>query len=198
MNVTTYGLDLAKRVFQVHLVEPETGEVKRRALARAEVAAFFARPQTPGDDMVPGRFYKPWLEFRAQVIRAFVGEIARAVRDIKTGLCLGTYVGSWYPNYYEVGVNWGKLTEGILLTRHMSGSTENLDKEVGMFKGILALIAEAPVLIVANAADAKRLVPDSRLSLSAVRGQLTYLPADPRRRLDIVVSGTGYVAPLAD
>jgi transposase len=47
MNVTTYGLDLAKRVFQVHWVEPATGEVKRKALARAEVSAFFARRE-PG------------------------------------------------------------------------------------------------------------------------------------------------------
>jgi transposase len=47
MNVTTYGLDLAKQVFQVHWVEPETGEVKRKALARAEVSAFFAR-RLPG------------------------------------------------------------------------------------------------------------------------------------------------------
>ena len=47
MNVTTYGLDLAKRVFQVHWVEPDTGELKRKALARAEVAAFFAR-RAPG------------------------------------------------------------------------------------------------------------------------------------------------------
>lgn len=47
MNVTTYGLDLAKRVFQVHWVEPDTGELKRKALARAEVAAFFAR-RPPG------------------------------------------------------------------------------------------------------------------------------------------------------
>jgi len=43
MNVTTYGLDLAKRVFQVHWVEPDTGELKRKALTRGEVAAFFAR-----------------------------------------------------------------------------------------------------------------------------------------------------------
>jgi transposase len=42
MNVTTYGLDLAKRVFQVHWVEPQTGEVKRKALVRADVGAFFA------------------------------------------------------------------------------------------------------------------------------------------------------------
>jgi transposase len=47
MNVTTYGLDLAKRVFLVHWVEPQTGEVKRKALARAEVSAFFAL-RTPG------------------------------------------------------------------------------------------------------------------------------------------------------
>lgn len=47
MNVTTYGLDLAKRVFQVHWVEPDTGELKRKALLRAEVAAFFAR-RAPG------------------------------------------------------------------------------------------------------------------------------------------------------
>jgi transposase len=47
MNVTMYGLDLAKRVFQVHWVEPETGEVRRKALARADVSAFFARRQ-PG------------------------------------------------------------------------------------------------------------------------------------------------------
>ena len=43
MKVTTYGLDLAKRVFQVHWVEPDTGELKRKALARADVADFFAR-----------------------------------------------------------------------------------------------------------------------------------------------------------
>jgi transposase len=47
MNVTTYGLDLAKRVFHVHWVEPETGEVKRKALARPDVSAFFAR-RLPG------------------------------------------------------------------------------------------------------------------------------------------------------
>lgn len=47
MKVTTYGLDLAKRVFQVHWVEPDTGELKRKTLARAEVPAFFAR-RIPG------------------------------------------------------------------------------------------------------------------------------------------------------
>lgn len=43
MNITMYGLDLAKRVFQVHWVEPDTGQIKRKVLARSEVAGFFAR-----------------------------------------------------------------------------------------------------------------------------------------------------------
>jgi transposase len=42
MNITTYGLDLAKKSFQVHWVEPDTGEIRRKALLRAEVSAFFA------------------------------------------------------------------------------------------------------------------------------------------------------------
>ena len=57
------------------------------------------------------------------------------------------------------------------------------------------VIAEAPVLIVANAADAKRLVPQARLTLSSVRGQVTYIPPSPGRHLDVIVSGTGYIAP---
>lgn len=42
MKVTTFGLDLAKRVLQVHWVDMETGEICRRQLKRSEVAEFFA------------------------------------------------------------------------------------------------------------------------------------------------------------
>ena len=43
MNATTFGLDLAKRVMQVHWVETETGEICRRQLKRGQVFEFFAR-----------------------------------------------------------------------------------------------------------------------------------------------------------
>jgi tRNA 5-methylaminomethyl-2-thiouridine biosynthesis bifunctional protein len=56
-------------------------------------------------------------------------------------------------------------------------------------------IAEAPLVVLANASDAARLAPSARLRVSRVRGQVTYLPTDPARVLDIVVSGSGYVAP---
>jgi len=42
MKVTVFGLDLAKRVFQLHWVDMETGEIGRRQLKRAQVAEFFA------------------------------------------------------------------------------------------------------------------------------------------------------------
>ncbi|MEP7067774.1 MAG: bifunctional tRNA (5-methylaminomethyl-2-thiouridine)(34)-methyltransferase MnmD/FAD-dependent 5-carboxymethylaminomethyl-2-thiouridine(34) oxidoreductase MnmC [Usitatibacter sp.] len=60
------------------------------------------------------------------------------------------------------------------------------------------VIAEAPVLVLANASDAKRLLPEARLSLSAVRGQVTYLPPSPKRTLERIVSGSGYVAPVPE
>ncbi len=42
MKVTTFGLDLAKLVFQLHWVDAETGEVCRRRLRREQLLPFFA------------------------------------------------------------------------------------------------------------------------------------------------------------
>jgi transposase len=47
MHVTTYGLDLAKQVFQVHWVDADSGEVNRKTLRRGQVSSFFAR-RVPG------------------------------------------------------------------------------------------------------------------------------------------------------
>ena len=37
MNATTYGLDVAKRVFQMYWVEFETGEIVNRRFGRDEL-----------------------------------------------------------------------------------------------------------------------------------------------------------------
>ena len=47
MNCTVFGLDLAKRVFQLHWVDMETGEICRRQLKRQQVAEFFVN-RNPG------------------------------------------------------------------------------------------------------------------------------------------------------
>lgn len=46
MNVTTYGLDIAKNVMQLHWLDTDTGEIHRRKLTRAKLAEFFAQRQS--------------------------------------------------------------------------------------------------------------------------------------------------------
>ena len=43
MNCTVFGLDLAKRVFQLHWLEMETGEICRLQIKRQKVAEFFGK-----------------------------------------------------------------------------------------------------------------------------------------------------------
>lgn len=64
-------------------------------------------PLDPGGGIIPGPLYSQWIRFRAQVIRDFAADVVRTVHSIKPGLPVGTYVGSWYPAYFPVGVNWG-------------------------------------------------------------------------------------------
>jgi transposase len=47
MNATTtYGVDTAKNVMQIHWVEQVTGEIKRKKISRAKFSEFFAQLQT--------------------------------------------------------------------------------------------------------------------------------------------------------
>ncbi|PWB67513.1 MAG: bifunctional tRNA (5-methylaminomethyl-2-thiouridine)(34)-methyltransferase MnmD/FAD-dependent 5-carboxymethylaminomethyl-2-thiouridine(34) oxidoreductase MnmC [Betaproteobacteria bacterium] len=113
--------------------------------------------------------------------------------------------GWWMPS--AAWVSPGSLAVALLaragpgVRRHIGRRVERLEREGGDWRALAgdgSVIAEAPTLVVANAFDAKRLLPDVRLPLSRVRGQVTFLPASPSRVLDIVVSGSGYVAPLPD
>lgn len=42
MNSMAVGVDIAKHVFQVHYVEPETGEIVNRPIKRAQFLEYFA------------------------------------------------------------------------------------------------------------------------------------------------------------
>lgn len=61
----------------------------------------------PGAGIKRGKLFKPWLEFRARVIREFVKEATEAIRAVRPTIQFGSYVGSWFSEYYGVGVNWG-------------------------------------------------------------------------------------------
>lgn len=61
----------------------------------------------PGNPVRRGKLFKPWLEFRARIIRDFMAEATDAVRAVKPSMQFGAYVGSWFSEYFGVGVNWG-------------------------------------------------------------------------------------------
>jgi len=42
-NLPVIGLDLAKSVFQLHIVDADTGEIQRRQIKRARLTEFFAK-----------------------------------------------------------------------------------------------------------------------------------------------------------
>ena len=45
LKLPVIGLDLAKSVFQLHIVDVESGEIQRRQIKRAKLAEFFAKCQ---------------------------------------------------------------------------------------------------------------------------------------------------------
>lgn len=137
----------------------------------------------------PGDF----LEF---VDGARASELAR--RRVRGG-------GWWFPSGAIVSPSSLGIASaaraGERVRRRTGAHVQRLEREGNAWRALDRddrVLAEAPLLVLANAADAARLLPDARLRLSRVRGQLTYLPAAPGRTLDIVVSGSGYVAPRLD
>ena len=67
----------------------------------------FVISDVPWLPVVPGAYYKEWLEWRAWQIRNFADAAAGLVRTTKPEVKVAVYVGSWYESYYDVGVNWG-------------------------------------------------------------------------------------------
>lgn len=80
-------------------------------------------------------------------------------------------------------------------------SVARIEQSAGQWQALAddgSLLAAAPTLILANAADAKRLAGTPWLPLRPARGQTTLLPAAATPPLDIVVTRQGYVTPVVD
>jgi tRNA 5-methylaminomethyl-2-thiouridine biosynthesis bifunctional protein len=74
----------------------------------------------------------------------------------------------------------------------------SLQREEGEWQalGKDGVLARAPVLVLANAADARAFIQTADLPLKRIRGQISCLPAtDASRELRTVVCADGYVAP---
>ena len=86
----------------------------------------------PGEPVRRGPYFRQWLEFRARVIRDFVREAADRVRAVRPSIQVAAYVGSWFTEYYGVGVNWGSekypvRTSWATPTYNEAGYAELLD-----------------------------------------------------------------------
>lgn len=136
----------------------------------------------------------------------YPGELLEFVDAARAQAIAGRAVrgaGWWFPGGAVVSpVSFGVASfarAGERVRRHPPARVERLVREGATWRAVDAddhPIAEAPVVVLANAVDAQRLLPEARLRLARVRGQLTYLPPSPERALEVVVSGSGYVAPL--
>jgi tRNA 5-methylaminomethyl-2-thiouridine biosynthesis bifunctional protein len=66
--------------------------------------------------------------------------------------------------------------------------------ELWRIEGARGALAEAPHVVLANAMQANALLPGASLPLTTVRGQVSFAP--PGRKLEVPVSGDGFVAPM--
>jgi hypothetical protein len=75
--------------------------------------------------IVEGKYFKNWLEWRASVIKSFFARMRQAVKKTKPKASFESYVGSWYPIYgNDVGVNWASEKYKV----PYSWATENYGK----------------------------------------------------------------------
>ena len=79
-----------------------------------------------------GPLFPKWTEFRANNIKKFVQKAKNVVKTKNSDLIFTIYVGSWYPLYYNEGVNWGSETyhpslEWASDTYHTAGYAEEFD-----------------------------------------------------------------------
>ncbi len=68
----------------------------------------FSINPVPGGDVIPGKLYKDWLEWRAFNIQQFLADVEAARRAARPQAKVAAYVGSWYWSYYNEGVNWAR------------------------------------------------------------------------------------------
>ena len=89
---------------------------------------------------------------------------------------------------------------GDLLTTRFGTEVARIDRENGAwiaFDATGRALAQAPVVILANAGDAQRLAGLHGLPTRGVRGQLTLLDSSPLDGLRLPIVGDGYAVPLS-
>ncbi len=130
-----------------------------------------------------------------------------ATRDTASALAgRAVAIGGWW--FPRAGWVQPAAIVALQLTASSSRVTLHTDTEVAAVECVGghwrvldaadAIIAEAPVIVIASGGDATHLVDLGVGSLRCVRGQQSYLPAPPFVAPRVVVGGDGYVLPAHD
>ena len=112
--------------------------------------------------------------------------------------------GWWFPQAGCVAPRAlvrAQLAGASRIGAHFAREVAALESADGLWRArdsLGASIAEAPVVVLANAHDALRLADPGTNAIRVVRGQQTYLPSPPFRAPKVVVGGDGYVLPDID
>ncbi len=136
--------------------------------------------------------------------RDFAHYVTRAAADAIAGRAVAVG-GWWFPRA-------GWAAPGAIVHRQLAAIGRHLKLHLGREVTALehvdagwqamdatgAIVAEAPVVVLANAGAATRLADPGVDSLRSVRGQQTYLAAPPFEAPRVVVGGDGYVLPACD
>ncbi len=84
MKLTPVGIDIAKKVFQVHYVESETGEIVNKPIKRAKFLEYFAnrRPCLIGMESCSGaQHWARELSRLGHQVRLLSGEYVKAFKE---------------------------------------------------------------------------------------------------------------------
>ncbi len=107
--------------------------------------------------------------------------------------------GAWVQPPAACRANVARRSERI--RTHFRTEIARIERAAGLwhaYDDADRLIAAAPVLVLANAADAGRFAPAAHLPLRAARGQVSHLPAAAGSPPGVVVCRLGYVTPAVD
>ena len=123
------------------------------------------------------------------------GDAARLAGNAVGGPGIWFPCGAWVNPPSLCAANLARSAEPI--TRHFNQQAARLRQSDDGWIILAengAVIAAAPIVILANAADCAR-IAELNLPIRPVRGQITHLPPLKDRHLDITVTGDGYVSP---
>lgn len=98
-GITADFSDLSRREFEKYIGH-------KIAKFPADILSLKKKGDEGRFEVVPGKYYKKWIEWRTKNITDFMKHARTEVKATKPDAIFSTYTGAWYPTYYEVGVNF--------------------------------------------------------------------------------------------